>query len=76
VQPAPIYYEQPQGYYRPRPVYVQPAPVYYERPHGWQGRHGGHGYYRDRNGDGRPDGYRGGYGPRGGYAPAPIYYQR
>jgi hypothetical protein len=74
VQPAPVYYEQPQVYYRPRPVYVQPAPVYYERPHGWQGRHGG--YYRDRDGDGRPDGHHGGYGPRGGYAPAPVYYQR
>jgi PXPV repeat (3 copies) len=71
VQPAPVYYEPPPVYYRPRPVYVQPAPVYYERPHGWHGRHGG--YYRDRDGDGRPDGYRGGYyGPR----PAPIYYQR
>jgi hypothetical protein len=70
VQPAPVYYEPPPVYYRPRPVYVQPAPVYYDRPHGWQGRHG---YYRDRDGDGRPDGYRGGYyGPR----PAPIYYQR
>ena len=88
VQPAPIYYEQPPVYYQPRPVYVQPAPIYYGRPHGWQGRHGGYyrdrngdgrpdGYYRDRNGDGRPDGYRGGYyGNRGGYAPAPIYYQR
>jgi hypothetical protein len=70
VQPAPVYYEQPQVYYGPRPVYVQPEPVYYGRPHGWQGRHGG--YYRDRDGDGRPDGHRGNHG----YAPAPVYYQR
>jgi hypothetical protein len=35
-QPAPVYYQQPQYYYRPAPVYYQqpqyyyrPAPVYY-----------------------------------------------
>jgi len=83
-QPAPIYYAPPPVYYRPRPVYLQPAPIYYGRPHGG---HGGYyrdrdgdgrpdGYYRDRHGDGRSDAYRGGYnGPRG-YAPGPVYYQR
>ena len=87
VQPAPVYYGPPPVYYQPRTIYVQPAPVYYGRPHGWQGRHGGYyrghddddddkhdrrrgGYYRDRDGDGRPDGHR------GGFRPAPVYYQR
>ena len=73
VQPAPIYYDRPHGWQGRHGGYRD----HDGHGHG-HGRHDGRrdGHFRDRDGDGRPDGYRGAYnGPRG-YAPAPVYYQR